>query len=230
MQGIHRGRMGTALFAVALAAAGALLAAAIGGPAAGEAALSKTYRPIADSYVRSEYPNTNFGKELDLRTDGSPRAVSYLKFDLRNSGPITSAVLRVRSVKDSAGVGLSVARAGTKSWSETGITYANAPAVGTALDESGPMTEGQWVGLDVTPKVKGNEVLTLALTTTNEISRRVDSRESAYSPQLVVGVASTTTKSNRRDVSSSADAVANCARGRKPSVPKKPASRRWVSA
>jgi hypothetical protein len=194
VQRSHRDHTFSAFLAVLLAAAGAFLAAAIGGsPAPSAAALSKTYRPNADSYVRSEYPNSNFGTQLDLRTDGSPRAVSYLRFDLTGSGSVTSATLRLRSLKDSPGIGLSVVRAGTKSWSESGITYANAPVVGSVVDETGPMAADQWVALDVTPAVKGNEVLTLALTTTSEISRRVYSRESGSPPQLVLGVASTTT-------------------------------------
>ena len=179
MQGCHRERTGVVLFAVLLAAAGALLAAALGGtPAPGEAAVSKTYRPAVDAHVRSEYPTSNFGKEPELRTDGSPRGVAYLRFNLTGSDTVTSATLRLRSLKDSPGIGLSVSKAGDKTWSESALIYANAPAVGKVVDESGPFAKNEWVALDVTSAVKGNEIVTLALTTTSDISRRLYSRES----------------------------------------------------
>jgi hypothetical protein len=191
VQGSNRECTGVILFAVLLAAAGALLAAALGGtPSPGEAAVSKTYRPAVDAHVRSEYPKTNFGKETELRTDGSPRGVAYLRFNLTGSGPVTSATLRLRSLKDSPGIGLSVSKAGDRTWSESALIYRNAPAVGKVIDESGPFAQGEWVSLDVTPAIKGNEIVTLALTTTNDISRRVYSRESSSPPELVLGLAS----------------------------------------
>jgi glycosyl hydrolase family 99 len=189
--GSHRDRAAVVIWAMLLGAAGALLAAALGGSAApGQAAQSKTFVPVADAHVRAEYRNANFGNESDLRSDGSPMAVSYVRFDLTGSGSLTSAVLRLRSLKDSPGVGIAVQRVGSNSWTEGGINYVNAPAVGGIIDQRDSFDEGEWISLDVGSVVKGNQVVTLALTTTNQISRRVASSETSSSPQLVVGLAS----------------------------------------
>src|SRR5512142_300670 len=92
------------------------------------AAVSLT--PAADAYVDSANPSINYGTRTTLRVDGSPVVRSYLRFNLSGaSGPVTQAKLRVYANSASSS-GISVWGVSSASWSETAITYANAPALG----------------------------------------------------------------------------------------------------
>jgi hypothetical protein len=194
VKGSDRERMVFGFWAMLLAVAGAALAAALGGsPSSGEAAQSRTFTPVADAHVRSTTPNENFGTSTSLRADGEPRTVSYLRFDLSGSGPVTSAKLRLLSEHEALGTGVAVSKVADNSWSESGITYANAPPLGGAVTSNGPFLQGQWITLDVSSAVNGNTPVTLALTTTSSSSRWLASRESQARPELVVTLASTPT-------------------------------------
>ena len=57
-------------------------------------------------------------------------------------------------------------------WSETAITWANAPAVaGSSLASAGATATGSWVEYDVTPAVTGNGPVSFAITTTSSNSQ-----------------------------------------------------------
>src|SRR3712207_4511223 len=88
--------------ALACAALGALALA--GAPAA--SAATKTFTPVADSYVSSAFPNSNFGTATSMRIDGDPVDIGYLRFDATGlSGSITRARLQLVG-KDSTGSGI----------------------------------------------------------------------------------------------------------------------------
>src|SRR5439155_10450913 len=61
-----------------------------------------TVTPVADTYVRSDTPTTNYGTATRVDADGSPIQISYLKYDLSAYGgrQITSAKLTVRVTDD----------------------------------------------------------------------------------------------------------------------------------
>ena len=186
MPGFQGRRVVVVILAVFCAAAGATLAAALGGSAApGQAAQSKTFTPIADAYVRSASPNENLGSSTSLRADGDPRTIAYVKFDLTGSGRVARAWLRLHSHREALGTGISVHTVGSSSWSESRLTYATAPALGAEVARFGPFGKDRWITLDVTSAVKGNTPVTLALTTTSSSSRWFRSRETSFSPQLV---------------------------------------------
>ena len=72
------------------------------------------------------------------------------------------------------------------SWTETGITWANAPPIiGSALDTRGAVTNGTWVEWNVTAAVTGNGLVELALRNAGG-SGTYSSREGANDPQLVI--------------------------------------------
>ena len=60
-----------------------------------DAAAHTAFNPVADSYVQSHNPDTNYGLRTTVRTDGSPERNTYLKFDVQGEGTVSSAVLRV---------------------------------------------------------------------------------------------------------------------------------------
>lgn len=153
----------------------------------------------ADAYVRSDQASTNYGTAYVLGAEAAssttPHIVSYLRFAVSGlSGTVVSATLQVYSYATST-QGITASTAPT-SWTETGITYANRPAVGTALGNAG-MTLNTWTNVDVTPAVTGNGTIGLALTTTRTTNNQMASREaSATPPKLVIvtsGSSTTTT-------------------------------------
>ena len=163
-----------------LLAAGVLAATAaqVATPGTAEAAttVSTTSLAVADVAVREDQPTTKLGTATTLRTDGSPFAQSYLRFQVGgHAGAISKAVLQVYSHTTSdAGV---VARPVASTWSETGTTWATRPTVGAIVAKSGPTQEATWASLDVTSLVKTNGTVDIALTSTSTTGRSLASRE-----------------------------------------------------
>src|SRR3954447_4353401 len=117
-----------------------VLALLVAAPTAG--ATTFTVMPVADTYVNEAAAPTSYGTLTALRVDGSPVVRSYLRFQVAGlDGPVASAVLRLyaNSAQSTGWTASSVADA---TWSETGTTYANAPAVGSARGSSGAVMAG----------------------------------------------------------------------------------------
>jgi len=148
---------------------------------------SNTFTPLADAYVDSSAPTTNHGASTSLRVDGSPTVRSYLKFTLTGlSGTVTNATLRVYA-NSSQSVGYDAYSVADNSWTETGITYSNAPPLAASkTGSSGPVTTGTWTTVNVTPLVSGNGTISIGLATTGSTALSLSSREGANPPQLVV--------------------------------------------
>ena len=154
---------------------------------------SVTFTPVAYAYVSATTPTSNAGTSTSIRLDGSPIVRSYLSFSVANvSGPVGQAVLRVYA-NSSQNKGYSVYAVADTSWSEKGITYANAPPFAdTASGASGRVTAGTWTSVDVTSLVKGNGTYSLGLATSSPTALSLASREAgANAPQLVVSITST---------------------------------------
>jgi glycoprotein endo-alpha-1,2-mannosidase len=148
------------------------------------------YVPVADAYVRSDAPSSNFGTASSLRVDGSPPVRSYLRFSIGSlPGPVAKATLRIYP-NSSQRTGVTASSVASTSWSETGITYANAPAIGTRRGSSGAVAAGTWTSVDVTNAVRGSGLVSFALTTASTTAVSLASREAANKPQLVIETAS----------------------------------------
>ncbi len=142
--------------------------------------------PAADAYVYSSNPYSNYGASAKLRTDGSPDTRSYVRFDVQGiSGTVTNAILRVYA-NTASSAGYNVNRVSDSSWIESGLTYNNAPAVGTITGSSGPFNSYTWTTVDVTALVAGNGLLTLALTPIDGRAVSISSHEGANPPELVI--------------------------------------------
>jgi hypothetical protein len=134
---VHK-RLTSSLSVFAVIAAG--LIAGLGTPAsAGEATITAD----ADSYVRSDLPNNNYGTATTLYTDAanatSPDMRTFLQFDLSGQTPgrtVESAVLEVTTAaattSGSAGtVDFKLVADNTRT--ETDLTWSNAPTAETTL-------------------------------------------------------------------------------------------------
>ncbi len=146
------------------------------------AAVAATLHPVADTYVESAFPNTNFGTKLSVRTSASPARVGYLKFDVTQVG--ARATLRVFATSD-VSEGLEVHAVADTGWSESGMTYNNRPAVGALVGSTGPVLPNLWYTVDVTSAVTRTGLVAFALTSTGGGgSLYVDSREGGNPPEL----------------------------------------------
>jgi len=91
-----------------------------------------TVNSIADSYVHSLFPDTNYGTNITLRVMGeSANARSFLNFsfaDLPADANVTSVKLRLYAYGVLGGVPCNASRV-VGAWTETGITWNNQPTV-----------------------------------------------------------------------------------------------------
>jgi hypothetical protein len=174
----------------ALVGAAALLQAGCGGGNGKSEApkvVKKTFTATADSYVRATDPKTNFGKNTELRVDGSPAVRTYIQFQpFSISGKVERAMLRVYSLSTSAD-GFQV-RAISRPWSESKLTFDNAPPPGKVINLSGSLSNGAWRSIDVTKLLHSSDgTVGLALVSLGPTEIALASRERANrAPQLVV--------------------------------------------
>lgn len=151
------------------------------------AAQSVSYLPVADTFVSEHTPNTNKGGLIILRTGGTPERTAYLRFELDGiEGPVAKATLRLYPTSPTP-TSFTVHGVSDASWSETDLTYVNAPAVDeVVVAESGVVSQFQWVELDVTPLVTEEGTVNLALVGEPDTFLSMSSREGGHSPELVV--------------------------------------------
>jgi chitodextrinase len=164
-----------------------------------------TVNPSADAYVDSGQSTTNFGTATSLKiAAASPIQHTYLAFDLTTLPPGTIAGVTLRLYQTSAGATSYSVRCITTSWTETTITYNNAPApphvVGTNPPE-GPANPPSCLGsIGTSPAGAANTYVSTALLvppsrvltryelTTTSGAATYQSREAVTKPQLVVNV------------------------------------------
>jgi hypothetical protein len=148
------------------------------------------FLPVADSYVKSSCPITNYGAATILQVDNSPTVRSYLRFTVQGlNGTVTRATLRIFA-NSASSLGVVASTVSNNTWTESTINYENAPPIGSSLNSSGSFGAGVWITIDVTDYVTGNGTYNLALTTPENTAVNLASRESDTNvPQLMIEVA-----------------------------------------
>ena len=155
-----------------------------------EAAQTITFVPVADSYVRADRPTRNFGAGTKLRADAAPTTRSLMKFDLSELGnaDIESATLRLRATTltdDGGTIGVIT----NDTWSESGVTWNNAPASGVGPSASiGAVTAKTWQSVDVTALLTSAPVQSLDIASSSAAEAVYIAREGSATlrPQLVI--------------------------------------------
>jgi len=152
-----------------------------------------TFTPPHDAWVRSSSPSSNFGSRSDLLVKSSSQTIrSYLKFVVSGvSGTIQAARLRLRVVDagSDGGFAYSVSNnfAGSSTpWTESGLTWNNAPALGALHGWTGRPAAGTWVEVDVTSAITGNGTFSFAVSGGSRDQVGYSSSEGADPPQLLV--------------------------------------------
>jgi len=147
---------------------------------------------VADAWVRSSSPDSNYGSTPYLRVRQSSVDIdAYLRFEVSGlSGPVVGAVLRLFVEDGGSDGGTVFAAAGP--WEESTITWSNAPGFDGGSPLGGPVAAvaGTWVEIDVTGSVTGNDSYSFVLSSGSSDLVEYTSREGANPPQLVITVES----------------------------------------
>ncbi|MGH8016676.1 MAG: DUF7594 domain-containing protein, partial [Opitutaceae bacterium] len=160
-----------------------------------------TLSATADSFVLLGNPDTNFGSDTTLKVQattggtGWNERYAYLKFDLSSVASIGSgSKLRLYRANTGTNVGNEIRSSTNTTWTETGITWNNKPAVGTTAHATGTWGSG-WNEWNITAflqaeKAAGRNVVTLIVrnTATSAGYKSARSREntSGNNPQLLI--------------------------------------------
>lgn len=148
--------------------------------------------PIADTYVRGDRPNTNFGAQTTIFVDGSPIKTTYIKFDL--SGllglSIKRATLRLKVAGDKSPAVQSLKSVADTNWVESTLTYNNRPPLGGLINTLTGPAVNTWIEVDVTSEVvaKQGQRMSLGIDETSSNGINYYSKETVDKPVLVVGL------------------------------------------
>ena len=146
---------------------------------------SFTVTPVADAFVKSTTPGTNYGKATSLRALTS-QTRSYLKFTISGlTAPAKDVQLRLWVTNPSSS-GVDIYRASTNSWSETGVTWQHKPGLGVWLRSATNAVAGTWLTIDLGRAITANGTYTLVLRGRSSDAAWFASRETSHDPQLVV--------------------------------------------
>ena len=153
-----------------------------------------TFKATADSYGRSDDPTSTHGSEYVVGTEAgsssTPTLNAYVRFNVTGvTGTVTAANLQLYSYATSA-LGVRVSKT-TSDWTEAGLTYATAPAIGAQAGAGPNIAVNTWASVDITGAVTGNGGYDFALTTTRTANNKFASRESTATPPTLVVTAVT---------------------------------------
>jgi hypothetical protein len=153
--------------------------------------------PIAfDSHINSGGPNNNYGTLNPLRcregagTSSDPIYRPYFQFNVPSlGGTVVSAKLRLFVATASNASTTQTAYTVASNWTESGITYSNAPALGAPGPGSvTASTAGVYVELPIDPTtIASNAANSFAVKGSSSSSAYFNSREAGSNPpQLVI--------------------------------------------
>ncbi len=158
-------------------------------PAVGQ--VITTFNPVADAYVDGGSGQTKkkFGTATTLLVAAAGDKRSYLRFDTTSlpAGTITGATLRLwANVGDAAGYRVHTST--VTNWSEANITYATAPAFGSVVATTAPVTSGGYTATSVSSVVTTRGLITFVATNNGTSNGTYQSRENTNKPQLQVSI------------------------------------------
>ncbi len=148
-----------------------------------------TFGAVADGYVASGAPTTNYGTAtaLHVKTASGSIKNAFYRFTVAGSAgrTVTSAKLRLHVADASVEGGSVFATAST--WTEPTLIWNNqTPPIGSALSTLGPVALGTFVEFSVTPAITGDGTYSFVITSPSGDTVYYGSKESANPPQLVV--------------------------------------------
>ncbi len=151
-------------------------------------ASSVAFLPVADLYVNSDNPDSNYGKTPFLKINSSPEMNGYLRFTVSGLGGRTISGARLLIYANNSNKqGISVISVENNKWDEMSMDYTTAPSLGSTQAFSSPFTTGSWISIDLSDYITGEGTYDLAITTFSDKTISLASREAGTNaPQLIV--------------------------------------------
>ena len=151
-----------------------------------------TFTPSDDATIREAEPAINFGTNPSLEVDASSVKDFLLRFDVAGIGTasISSATLRLFNV-DRSPFGGEFLMMTDSNWSESTVTWENAPAAdGASIGSLGNVDAGNWYEIDVTAMVTGDGPVSLRVRSIDSDGADYSSKESldGNAPELIVEI------------------------------------------
>ena len=124
-----------------------------------------TFRPVDDTYVRSDQVASTFGSMPTLQVDGSPPKNLLMRFDVQGIAgrQVTGATLKLFCV-DSAASGGTIFRTNGAPWSEGSVTWSTQPGTGAQIGSLGAVQSGRWYTVNLGSQVTDDGIYDLKLT------------------------------------------------------------------
>ena len=155
------------------------------------ASVQLTFWPTDDAYIRTSSPSSTSGSQPGLQVDGSPQKDVLLKFSVTGvgAGQVVSAKLRLYSI-DGSRAGGEFGAATDSNWTESTVTWNNAPPAGAPFASLGRVAVGTWYEVDVTPLITGDGTFSLRVASSSSDGADYASSEGAagFGPELHVVV------------------------------------------
>ncbi len=154
-----------------------------------------TLAPIADTHVKTDRATANYGT-LDyvrVRWTSTVDYDTYFKFDVSGTGgQVSRAILWLYSY-DGGPDGGTIYTASNNylgsstPWTETGLTWNNAPGMGTPLYSVGNVNTNSWAAWDVTAVIPGDGTYSFGLSSNDGNSVFYYTKEAAnFQPRLEI--------------------------------------------
>jgi Calx-beta domain-containing protein/calcineurin-like phosphoesterase family protein/Big-like domain-containing protein len=151
-----------------------------------------TFTPSADATIKAGWPSKNYGLATTLEVDSTPDEAFLMKFSVAGLAgrPVTSAQLRLFDLSGSIRGG-DIHRVADTTWSETAVTWNNAPQYDQPVVASLPVVKfSLWYSVDVASLITGDGTYSLRITSTSTDGADYASGQSDSTrvPQLVVTI------------------------------------------
>lgn len=168
-----------------------------------------SFTPVADVYIRAgSYADNNYGTNADLivkeqSSPGDYTRRTYIKFDLSSAGlsSVNSAKIKLycNYLYNNTAFSVTASQVSDDSWTEGGITWNNAPAIGSNIISNDITATGQYFEWDVTnyvnSELSGDKIITIALhdPAKNNLYAYFNSKEAGSNKPVLEVSTSTTT-------------------------------------
>lgn len=162
-----------------------LLAAAVSLVGSPAEAATLTFSVLADAAVKRDTPTTNYGKVTGLKADNSPVEMVFFKFTVTGTAgsTVTGAKLRLFAT-DPSNLGGQVRRVLNNAWSESTVTFNNAPVAETTVVASqGAVADNTFVEFDLFGVIKGDGTYSFRISNTSSDGVIYSSREASTATQ-----------------------------------------------
>ena len=152
-----------------------------------------TFNPIKDAMVKQAAAGSNFGTATNMQVSAQSNFAKqmFLQFDVTGiptGATVVSATLKITPQLSYTGRSITAHTVSNTTWSETGITWTNKPALGASLSTVSNHTQNVASAWNVTSTVTGNADKTYGLVSAYSGDTNFNARESgtATDPELVI--------------------------------------------